>query len=374
MGQAILKTTHDISAVQLAPAGIVRHVVPRQGNEKALGHDLLADSRRDAGARKAIARDAITFVGPVRLIQNGKMAIIARKPIFRPSNDPDDFWGFVIVLIDLDTLLNNQPLLTNNPDLAWRLFGEDPDNNKSTGHPLIAESANAGAVETWDLSYDIVVPNGRWRMQLADVKPSSNQWLLWQILAVFVTALFCWAFYQYLKHQNGLAIRLRYERHFAGFSNTLAADKTDAMSYCLQDPLDAAQCSRVYIFENFVDQEQRPAFRQTHEVCAHGVACQLDNPKLQHVLWEQDGFERWQTELSHDRVINGVIATFPPAERAILEPQGIKSILISAWPKSDFQLKRQCVRIQRHCQSLVDFVIAPSQDCAEDAPRNPVTH
>ncbi|MEO5342920.1 MAG: transporter substrate-binding domain-containing protein [Gammaproteobacteria bacterium SHHR-1] len=92
----------------------------------------------------------------------------------------------------------------------------------------------------------------------------------------------------------------------------------------LRDCTDAA---RVYIFENFIDQQNRLCTRQTYEVCAPGVIAQLDNPDLQHFVYE-DGFARWTERLGRGESIYGSLAEFPEIERQTLIEQGIISILV----------------------------------------------
>lgn len=327
-GRIILKAHPDLSAVQLAPDGVVRHIVPIEGNEKALGHDLLADKHRDGGARKTIESKKTTLIGPVRLIQNGRMALIAREPVFREIDGKASFWGFVIVLLEPDALIKDIGALKDDKSLAWRILGQDPDRDGTTGRPMIAQSTNAGDVSDWDVSYDIMVPNGQWRMQLAFVKTSSALNILRQVMIVLMTGFFTTMLYHRKKNLEAMDNRLRSETNFALFSNTLFLDSENALNHSLQHLLRAANCSRVYIFENFIDKQGRLAFRQTHEVCADGVPPELDNPALQHLVYERDGFERWKEELSRNNIVMGNVATFPEPEKAVLEPQQIKSILV----------------------------------------------
>lgn len=134
------------------------------------------------------------------------------------------------------------------------------------------------------------------------------------------------------KQQERLANRLRYEENIAMFSNTLLLDKPNAVNRSLQYIMKASNCSRVYIFENFIDENKRLAMKQTHEVCAKDVSSQNDNPELQHVVYQRDGFERWREILSRNGIINEIVAELPQCERDMLEPQNIKSILaIPIW-------------------------------------------
>ena len=126
-----------------------------------------------------------------------------------------------------------------------------------------------------------------------------------------------------------MTTRLRYEEGLAACSQVLLSDSgteralTEAMQFLLQ----ASNTSRVYIFTNFDDPKDGLCMRQTHEVCAPGVAPQVDNPVLQHVPYKS-GFERWRNTLKNGKLIAGVVESLPESEREILEAQDILSILV----------------------------------------------
>lgn len=189
-GEIILEANPNVSAVQIAPDGVVSYIVPIQGNEKAMGHDLLADKRRDSGALKAIKSRSITFIGPVRLIQSGQMAVIARKPVFKNIAGKEAFWGFVIVLIEVDGLIPKEMGSSSGHSVVWRLLGQDPDRNQGDARPLIAQSEDAGTVTKWDVSYNITVPNGVWQMQIASADVSNFGFAVGQSMVILLTALF----------------------------------------------------------------------------------------------------------------------------------------------------------------------------------------
>lgn len=128
--------------------------------------------------------------------------------------------------------------------------------------------------------------------------------------------------------KNELNTLLDYERYVAQFTSALMKNEVDGINKSLQFLLQASNSSRVYIFENFLDDENRLSTKQTYEACALGIEPEINNPLLQHVIYERDGFERWANELSNNNIINGIVAHFPKDEIEILEPQGIKSILI----------------------------------------------
>ena len=50
LAQEMLVYYPNITAMQLAPNGVVSHIVPLKGNEKAIGHNLLSDMHRNKEA------------------------------------------------------------------------------------------------------------------------------------------------------------------------------------------------------------------------------------------------------------------------------------------------------------------------------------
>jgi len=88
----------------------------------------------------------------------------------------------------------------------------------------------------------------------------------------------------------------------------------------------ATLASRVYIFRNAETADGRLTTTQLHEWCAPGVASELSNPVMQDQLWEK-GLGRWVRVLSTGLPVQGHVRDLEPNERAILEPQGIRSML-----------------------------------------------
>ena len=139
------------------------------------------------------------------------------------------------------------------------------------------------------------------------------------------------------KNEEKLKHRLRYEEGLASFSSALLLEEDDSIETALPYILDCSGASRVYIFENFLDDENILSMRQTHEVCADGVEAQLHNPELQHVRYYEDGLGRWKELLSQNKIVAGYVKDFPKEQRVVLEPQGILSILIiPVWVERDW--------------------------------------
>lgn len=166
-----------VDVLQLAPDGIIRSVLPAKGFESAIGANLFASAYRRQGALEARRTGKTNFIGPVRVRQNGRMAIIARRPVFR-ERDQGDFWGFAIAIIYLDTLVEPE-LRPLEGKYFYSLTGHDPDSAEG------AQITNArGVVLRNGIAKDISAPNGTWRVVI-EPRPMANLTLrVLQVLAL----------------------------------------------------------------------------------------------------------------------------------------------------------------------------------------------
>jgi signal transduction histidine kinase/ActR/RegA family two-component response regulator len=104
LAENIYGSSGNIRCVQMAPGGVVTYLHPYEGNKEAFGHDLFADPERVEEATLARETGNVIVSGPLTLKQGGK-GLISRKPIYSSvSNEPDHFWGFVMIVLDLDMI------------------------------------------------------------------------------------------------------------------------------------------------------------------------------------------------------------------------------------------------------------------------------
>lgn len=150
------------SALQLAPGGVVRRIVPLQGNEGAVGHDLLKDPTRDKEAFRARDTGTLTLAGPFNLVQGG-LGAVGRLPVFLGVHgDRKAFWGFVSVVIRLPEVLVAADLkqLGSN-GYAYELSRIHPDTGR---HHSIA---TAGGTLKHPVDVTLDVPNATWTLSVA---------------------------------------------------------------------------------------------------------------------------------------------------------------------------------------------------------------
>ncbi|OHC75811.1 MAG: hypothetical protein A3G18_12700 [Rhodospirillales bacterium RIFCSPLOWO2_12_FULL_58_28] len=152
----------DIRSLQLAPRAVVTYIHPLKGNEAAKGHDLLADPARREAAERAIAERKFVIAGPVKLKQGGE-ALIGRNPIYVPAGNgapgEERFWGFSIILIDLDPLLKAGGVIDGSGKMRYALRGKD--GLGASGAVFFGDQA---VFDADSVKLDISLPHGSWQL------------------------------------------------------------------------------------------------------------------------------------------------------------------------------------------------------------------
>lgn len=187
----IKKTAPFIENIQLAPNGIIKYIYPITEHKKAIGHNLFSDVNRIKGGAKAFIYNDITFVGPLKLIQNNKLAIIARKAIFKEQNKERIFWGFSIIIIYLDDIIDNAFKGLDKSKLAYKLYGANSDHEESN---LMIKSKNS--LDDHSICYPIKLPNTQWHLLINYIHQEQvNTYLLHFIIFFFSLFMSSFIFY-----------------------------------------------------------------------------------------------------------------------------------------------------------------------------------
>ena len=156
-----------IKAFELAPEGIVTDIYPKQGNEGAFGLDMLQEHERKKDA--ILARDSgkYTLGGPYQLKQGGTGALLF-NPVYQDNNsEQDEFWGFVILVIDWDRFIGEINLdYLSDADFCYRIWTYD---RGSRDKIILAESQDNMPDNI--LTVECAVPNNTWYF---DIIPSEG--------------------------------------------------------------------------------------------------------------------------------------------------------------------------------------------------------
>jgi PAS domain S-box-containing protein len=151
------------ASLQLAPGGVLRHIVPLAGNEGAIGHDLFKDPARRNEAIKARDAGKLTLAGPFTLRQGG-FGAVGRMPVYLDNGAGGrSFWGFTNVLIRFPQVLDSARLANlEKRGFRYELWRLHPDTGK---RQIIAASSSAPLIKPVDRSLEL--PNGTWTLSVA---------------------------------------------------------------------------------------------------------------------------------------------------------------------------------------------------------------
>jgi signal transduction histidine kinase len=115
---------------------------------------------------------------------------------------------------------------------------------------------------------------------------------------------------------------------FAAQQFMQAAQWDHALDPVLSKIGQGAGVSRAYVFENHTDDAGRLCMSQRYEWTAAEVSRELDNPDLQNMPYAESGFGYWIGVLGQNEILTGTVSQMSAAERAVFEPQGIRSIIV----------------------------------------------
>ena len=173
-----------IKAFELAPEGIVTDIYPKQGNEGAFGLDVLREHEQKKDA--ILARDSGKYMlgGPYQLKQGGTGALLF-NPVYQDNNsEQDEFWGFVILVIDWDRFIEEINLdYLSDADFCYRIWTYD---RGSSDKIILAESQDNMSDNI--LTVECTVPNNTWYFDIIH----SRGWIprFYQIMCIVISCIF----------------------------------------------------------------------------------------------------------------------------------------------------------------------------------------
>ncbi|WP_214000157.1 EAL domain-containing protein [Arsukibacterium sp.] len=182
----------NVTALSLAPDGVVAAVYPLPGNQDLLGYKITADPQQASAARASRNSTAISVTGPYQLKQGGE-GVIGRLAVYL---DPaqQEWWGLVNVTLRLADLKSLQRL----DDLQQqglrfkleRLQSDDtPQTIRQSGasifHDPVVQLIELGQVR-WQLQ---LVPKNGWGDKYADYRQRLLALLFSAMLAALVAQL-----------------------------------------------------------------------------------------------------------------------------------------------------------------------------------------
>jgi diguanylate cyclase (GGDEF)-like protein len=159
----LIKSIGGIESLQLAPDGIIEEIYPLEGNESAIGLDIVSMPQFREEAMLAIKHKRLFALGPVPLVQGG-VAVISRAPIFLyRGTQREVFWGLASAVIYVDNLLEATQLQQlENEGYQYSLSRK----HAGTNERIIVSSTSAPLTDI-QASTDLILPVGTWTLSIS---------------------------------------------------------------------------------------------------------------------------------------------------------------------------------------------------------------
>jgi diguanylate cyclase (GGDEF)-like protein len=156
VAQELLRDQENILNLSLAPGFIIRSIYPREGNQAAIGLNLLQDPIQKQAVLRAISDDAPVLAGPFERVQGGS-ALAVRVPLWVNRDGVPRLWGAVSVALDYERLMRSAGIRKLERDLRIGIVGRDAS---GPGGDIVRgefPSDRASAVKT-----PVLLPGGSW--------------------------------------------------------------------------------------------------------------------------------------------------------------------------------------------------------------------
>jgi signal transduction histidine kinase/sensor domain CHASE-containing protein/HPt (histidine-containing phosphotransfer) domain-containing protein len=154
----MLRSYDGLSALTLAPQGIVQQVYLLEDHTDLIGFDILGDPQHRTDALAAIAARTLSLAGPFPL-RTGGLGVVGHLPIFSQGNSgQEQFWGFIIAVMRLPELIETSDLyLLVHGGYDYKLSRIHPDSGE---RHIFARSSETPLQQA--TPFDVMVANGRW--------------------------------------------------------------------------------------------------------------------------------------------------------------------------------------------------------------------
>ena len=188
-----------IKTHEIAKDGIVSQIYPIQGNENAMGFNVLEDSERKKAALLARDSGEYTIAGPFDLVQGGT-GVLLFDPVYQTDAQGNEkFWGFSILVMDWEKFIDKMELdKLEDAGYHYQIWKRD---NKDNEKVVIAQCVNFEKEDILEVACE--VPNDTWYFEIIP----GNGWItsmqkLWGLLISLMTAFIIMIVYLQFRMQR----------------------------------------------------------------------------------------------------------------------------------------------------------------------------
>ena len=246
-----------IKAHEIAKDGIVSQIYPIQGNENAMGFNILEDSERKKAARLARDSGEYTLAGPFELVQGGT-GVLLFDPVYQiDAQGNKKFWGFSVLVMDWEKFIDKMELnKLEDAGYHYQIWKRD---NKDNEKVVIAQCVNFEKEDTLEVACE--VPNDTWYFEIIP----ENSWItliqrLWGLLISFMTAFIIMTVYLQFKmrryREQIHETELERAVHEAKCANEAKTRFLFNMSHDIRTPMNAI-IGFADLLEKHIDEKER---------------------------------------------------------------------------------------------------------------------
>ena len=156
---------NTIKNIAFAPNGIVEYIYPLEGNEAAIGHNLMEDPERKHFVKKTIEERISVIQGPVDGVQGG-ILLFNRKALFIQRDNIEEFWGIIAITIDFEELMKAVGLDINDRDYLYRVRAEKSNSSEDYiwGNLEEEKDSLSSRIDFGDQKWDLdIYPRDGWK-------------------------------------------------------------------------------------------------------------------------------------------------------------------------------------------------------------------
>ena len=246
-----------IKAHEIAKDGIVSQIYPIQGNENAMGFNILEDSERKKAARLARDSGEYTLAGPFELVQGGT-GVLLFDPVYQiDAQGNKKFWGFSVLVMDWEKFIDKMELnKLEDAGYHYQIWKRDDKDNEKV---VIAQCVNFEKEDTLEVACE--VPNDTWYFEIIP----ENGWItsiqkLWGLLISFMTAFIIMTVYLQFKmrryREQIHETELEKAVHEAKCANEAKTRFLFNMSHDIRTPMNAI-IGFADLLEKHIDEKER---------------------------------------------------------------------------------------------------------------------
>lgn len=165
----IMGRQDGIHSIEIVKGSVITdYIYPLEGNEEAIGLDLMTMALEKEAILRAIALRKTVLAGPVDLVQGGE-AFISRSPIFTVSgsgsHEKEKYWGLLQAIITTDSVFKEAGLYDKTSPFRIAIRGKD-----ATGASGEVFFGDEKIFKEDPMLLDVNLFNGSWQLAALPLK------------------------------------------------------------------------------------------------------------------------------------------------------------------------------------------------------------